>query len=143
MQKLIFGIIMASRKLHHYFQAHEITVVTRFLLQTTLQNPKATGRIVEWALELSSFGLKFERTSIIHSRVLAEFITEWMPTPDEELTETVIPGRNHPKNGFCILMVPFPYKVQDLACFFLPFRGSLEVRRPNAFCPRRINQQYN
>ena len=30
MQKLIFGLIMASRKLCHYFQAHEITVFTRF-----------------------------------------------------------------------------------------------------------------
>ena len=61
-QKLIFGLIMASRKLRHYFQAHEITVVTRFPLQRILQNPEATGRIVEWALELPSFGLKFEST---------------------------------------------------------------------------------
>ena len=36
MQNLIFGLIMASRKLHHYFQAHEITVVTRFPLQRIL-----------------------------------------------------------------------------------------------------------
>ena len=50
MQKLIFGLIMASRKLRHYFQAHEITVVTRFPLQRILRNPEATGRIVEWAL---------------------------------------------------------------------------------------------
>ena len=35
-QKLIFGLIMASRKLRHYFQAHEITVVTRFPLQRIL-----------------------------------------------------------------------------------------------------------
>ena len=39
MQKLIFGLIMASRELRHYFQAHEIMVVTRFLLQRILQNP--------------------------------------------------------------------------------------------------------
>ena len=32
-QKLLFGLLMASRKLRHYFQAHEITVVTRFLLE--------------------------------------------------------------------------------------------------------------
>ena len=64
-QKLIFGLIMASRKLRHNFQAHEITVVTRFPLQRILRNPKATGRIVEWALELSNFGLKFESTSTI------------------------------------------------------------------------------
>ena len=61
-QKLIFGLIMASRKLRHYFQAHEITVVTRFPLQRILRNPKATGRIMERALELSSFGLKFQST---------------------------------------------------------------------------------
>ena len=57
MQKLLFGLLMASRKLHHYFQAHEIAVVTRLPLQQILHNPDATGRIIEWALELSSFGL--------------------------------------------------------------------------------------
>ena len=36
MQKFIFGLIMASRKLRHYFQAHEITVVTHFPLQRIL-----------------------------------------------------------------------------------------------------------
>ena len=115
---------MASRKLRHYFQAHEITVVTRFPLQRILRTPEATGRIVEWALELSSFGLKFESTSTIQSRALVEFIAEWMPTPDEEVAETALPARNHPKNGLCILMVLFPYKVQGLACFLLPPPGS-------------------
>ena len=97
MQKLIFGLIMASRKLRHYFQAHEITVVTRFPLQRILQNPEAIGRIVEWALELSSFGLKFESTSTIQSRALAEFIAEWTPTPDKERTQTVLPGKESPQ----------------------------------------------
>lgn len=84
-QKLLFGILMASRKLRHYFQAHKITVVTRLSLQRILHNPDATGRIVEWALELSSFGLKFESTLTIHSRVLVEFIAEWTPMPNEEI----------------------------------------------------------
>ena len=75
-QKLIFGLIMASRKLRHYFQAHEIKVDTRFPLQKIPQNPEATGRIVEWALELSSFSLKFESKPTIQSRALAEFIAE-------------------------------------------------------------------
>src|SRR6266536_585262 len=97
MQKLILGLVMASRKLHHYFQGHEITVVTRFPLQRILRNPEATGRIVEWALELSSFGLKFESTSTIQSRALVEFIAEWTPTPDEEVLETVIPSKKSPQ----------------------------------------------
>ena len=48
-QKLLFGLLMASRKLHHYFQAHEITVVTRFPLQWILRNTEASGKIVERA----------------------------------------------------------------------------------------------
>ena len=42
-QKLLFGLLMASRKLRHYFQAHKITVVTRLPLQWILHNPDATG----------------------------------------------------------------------------------------------------
>ena len=93
MQKLLFGLLMASRKLRHYFQVHEITVVTCLPLQQILHNPDATRRIVEWALELSSFGLKFEITSMIHSRVLADFIAEWTSMPDEEIQETALPGK--------------------------------------------------
>lgn len=52
---------------------------------------------MEWALELFSFGLKFESTSTIQSRDLAEFIAEWMPTPDEEVLEIVIPGKEAPQ----------------------------------------------
>ena len=48
-------------------------------------------------MELSSFGLKFESTSTIQSRALAEFIAEWTPTPDEEVTETVVPGMEAPQ----------------------------------------------
>ena len=95
--KLLFGLLMSSRKLCHYFQAHKITVVTRFLLQHILRNLEATGRIVEWALELSSFALKFERTSTIQSRALVEFIAEWMPTQDEEIQETALPGKEAAK----------------------------------------------
>ena len=48
---------------------------------------------MEWALELSSFGLKFESTSTIKSEALAEFIAEWTSTPDEEIQETTLPGK--------------------------------------------------
>jgi hypothetical protein len=92
-QKLLFGLLMGSRKLRHYFQAHPVTIITRFPLQCILRNPEATGRIVEWALELSSFDLKFESTSMIQSRALAEFIAEWTPTLDEQVPETSLPSK--------------------------------------------------
>ena len=52
---------------------------------------------MEWALELSSFCLKFESTATIQSRALAEFIAEWSPTPNEEVLEAIIPGKEAPQ----------------------------------------------
>lgn len=48
---------------------------------------------MEWALELSIFCLKFESTSTIQSRALAEFIAEWTPMPDEEIPESTLVGK--------------------------------------------------
>ena len=42
-QKLLFSLLMALRKLRHYFQAHEIIVVTRLPLQRILHDPDAEG----------------------------------------------------------------------------------------------------
>ena len=70
----------------------------QYPLQWILHNQDATGRIVEWALELSSFGLKFESTSAIQSRVLAEFIAEWTSTPDKESQETTLPDKETSHN---------------------------------------------
>ena len=44
-------------------------------------------------MELSSLCLKFGSTSAIHRRALTEFIVEWPPTPDEEMTETALPSK--------------------------------------------------
>ena len=54
-QNLLFGLLMASRKLRHYFQAHEIMVVTHLPLQWILHNPDATGRSwnVPWSCRVS------------------------------------------------------------------------------------------
>ena len=51
-QKLLYAILIAKRKLRHYFESHPVTVVKSFPLGEVVQNRDATGRIVKWALEL-------------------------------------------------------------------------------------------
>jgi hypothetical protein len=43
--KLIYAVLVASRKLRHYFQAHRVVVVTSFPLRAILHNskPQATS----------------------------------------------------------------------------------------------------
>jgi ribonuclease HI len=50
MHKLIYAILVVSRKLRHYFQAHRVMVVTSFPLRAILHNYNATGNIAKWAV---------------------------------------------------------------------------------------------
>jgi hypothetical protein len=59
MHKLLYTILIASRKLRHYFQAHKIVVVTSYPLRAILHNSNATGNIAKWAAELAGFQLDF------------------------------------------------------------------------------------
>jgi hypothetical protein len=52
-------VLVASRKLRHYFQAHRVVVVTSFTLRAILNNSNATGNIAKWAIELAEFQLDF------------------------------------------------------------------------------------
>jgi hypothetical protein len=79
--KLLYAILIASRKLRHYFQAHKIVVVTSYPLRAILHNSNATGNITKWAVELAGFQLDFQPHHAIKSQVLANFIAEWTPTP--------------------------------------------------------------
>jgi hypothetical protein len=85
-QKLLYALLITSRKIHHYFESHKITVVTDFPLGDILHNRDATGRISKWAVELSTLNVDFTPREAIKSQALADFVIEWIeiqqPTPD-------------------------------------------------------------
>jgi ribonuclease HI len=79
--KLLYGVLIASRELRHYFQAHKISVVTSYPLMVVLHNPNTTGNIAKWAAELVEFELDFIARHAIKSQVLADFVADWTPPP--------------------------------------------------------------
>ena len=83
-QKLLYAVLIASRKLRHYFQAHKISVATTFPLGAVLRNRHATGRIAKWAAELAEFELEFIPRTTIKSQALADFVAEWTPTEERD-----------------------------------------------------------
>jgi hypothetical protein len=97
-QKLLYTLLIASRKLRHYFQGHPIKVVTDRPLETILRNPNISERVVEWAMELQPVEISFETTKVIKSKALAEFTTEWTdPFTDKPLeVESTLPGEEAP-----------------------------------------------
>jgi ribonuclease HI len=95
---VLYTLLIASRKLGHYFQGHPIKVVTDRPLETILRNPNVTGRVAEWVVELQPFEISFETTKVIKSKALAEFTAEWTdPFADEPAeVESTLPGEEAP-----------------------------------------------
>jgi hypothetical protein len=79
--KLLYAVLIASRKLRHYFQAHKISVVTSYPLRAMLHNPNATSNIAKWVAELAEFELDFVAHHAIKSQVLVDFVADWTPPP--------------------------------------------------------------
>jgi ribonuclease HI len=77
-------VLMAFRKLRNYFQAYHIIVPSSHPL---MRNREATGRIRKWAAELNEFSIDYVHRSSIQSQALADFIADWMPGAQEEVTK--------------------------------------------------------
>jgi ribonuclease HI len=76
-QKLLYAVLLARRKLHHYFEAHPVTVVSSFPLGEIIRNPDAAGRIAKWSVELMGETLAYVPRKAIKSQILADFVAEW------------------------------------------------------------------
>jgi hypothetical protein len=79
-QKLLYAVVLARRKLRHYFEAHPVTVVSSFPLGEIIRNPDAAGRIAKWLVELMGETLAYAPRKSIKSQILADFVAEWTDT---------------------------------------------------------------
>jgi ribonuclease HI len=79
-QKLLYMVVLARRKLRHYFEAHSVTVVSSFPLGEIICNPDAAGRIAKWSVELMGETLAYALHKAIKSQILADFVAEWTDT---------------------------------------------------------------
>ena len=59
LEKLILALIVTSRKLKHYFQAHPISIYTEYPLKDILSKADLSGRLSKWSIELRQFDIKF------------------------------------------------------------------------------------
>ena len=82
-EKLAFALITASKKLQHYFQAHIINVMTDHPFKKSLNKLEAVGRLIQWAVKLSEFDVRYQPRNMIKAQALADFIAEFTPNYDD------------------------------------------------------------
>jgi ribonuclease HI len=113
-QKLLYALLIRSRKLRHYFQAHKIVVPSSFPLGVIVCIRDANGRIVKWSVELGEFDIKFSPQQVIKSQILANFVSEWteiqMPPPMERPEHRIMyfDGALNPKGASAGVVLIFP-----------------------------------
>ena len=83
MEKLALAFVIASMKLRPYFHSHAIRVLTNYPLRQVLQKLNASGHLLEWAIELSQFEIKFQPRPAIKGQALVDFIAEFSHKPDK------------------------------------------------------------
>jgi hypothetical protein len=76
LEKISYAVVMASRKLRHYFEAFKVPVTLDRGLVELFKNPEASTRIAKWVAELSGYHITFEPRTTIKSQVLTDFIVD-------------------------------------------------------------------
>ena len=87
MEKLVYALVLAARKLRPYFQAHKIEVRTSYPMRHILHKPEASGRMLKWAIELGQYDLEYVSRTAIKGQALADFILEF---EDESMGREIV-----------------------------------------------------
>ncbi|KAK3040937.1 hypothetical protein RJ639_028811 [Escallonia herrerae] len=82
--KVALALVTSARKLRPYFQSHTIVVLTDQPLGKVLQNPDASGRLVNWSVELGEFDIKYQPRTSIKAQALSDFVVECTISEDPQ-----------------------------------------------------------
>ena len=74
LKQAALALRVATKKLRSYFQAHPIVVLTYLPLRSTVHKPNLSGRMAQWAIELSKFDVDYKPRLAKKGQVLADFL---------------------------------------------------------------------
>jgi len=60
-EKVAYSVLLASRKLWPYFDAHQIIVLTNQPWGRALHNFEASGQLLKWAIKLSQYDIQYKQ----------------------------------------------------------------------------------
>ena len=85
LEKVILAVVLGTRKLPHYFQAHTVVVLTQLPLKAILRSTDYIGRVAKWGTIIGAFDIKYMPCTSIKGQVLVDLVAEFTEPPVEEL----------------------------------------------------------
>ncbi|RVW31661.1 hypothetical protein CK203_092746 [Vitis vinifera] len=75
-EKTALALRSAAQKLRPYFQDHLVVILTDYLLRSILHKPDMSRRMLQWAIELSEYGIEYRPRLSMKGQVMADFVVE-------------------------------------------------------------------
>ena len=85
LEKAILAVVLGTRELPHYFQAHTVVVLTQLPLKTILRSADYTGMIAKWGTILGAFDIKYMPRTSMKGQVLTDLVAEFIEPEVDEL----------------------------------------------------------
>ena len=85
LEKAILVVVLGTRKLPHYFQAHTVVIIIQLPLKTILRSADYIEKIAKWGTILGAFDIKYMPRTSIKGQVLADLVVEFTEPKIEEL----------------------------------------------------------
>ena len=76
LEQAALALRVVAKKLHPYFQAHPIILLTNLPMQSTIHQPDLSGRMARWEIELSEFGIQYKPRLALKGHILEDFLVE-------------------------------------------------------------------
>ncbi|XP_065632975.1 uncharacterized protein LOC136068960 [Quercus suber] len=94
-EKAILAVVLGTRKLPYYFQAHTVVVLTQLPLKTVLRSADYAGRIAKWGTILGAFDIKYMPRTSVKGQIFADLVAEFTePSLEEITTERDMDGKS-------------------------------------------------
>ena len=126
-EKLALALVTTARKLRPYFQTHQVIVRTNQPIRQVLQKPDLAGRMMNWSVELSEFGVAYEPRGAIKAQALSDFVAELSPN-QSALTNLVwilsVDGSSNMKGSGAGIVLEGPQEVLVEQSLRFEFRTS-------------------
>ena len=76
LEKMVLALVTTKKKLRHYFESHQITVVMNHPIGQIFSKPDLSGRSTKWAIELGIYEIRYIPRAAKKSQLLADFLVE-------------------------------------------------------------------
>ncbi|XP_057444129.1 uncharacterized protein LOC130736305 [Lotus japonicus] len=85
-EKAALTVLITARRLRPYFQSFQVKIRTDLALRQLLQKPDLSERLVAWSVELSEYGLQYDKRGKVGAQTLADFVVELTPEGGEKVS---------------------------------------------------------